>query len=72
MLAMVVTEVSIFGYVALSVTVNALPPLRVFPGWIAVLEPVSEPPGEQVSLMVQSDATGSHPLVSYSDRRSSS
>jgi hypothetical protein len=64
-LAMVVTGISVIGYVALSVTVNGLPPLRVFPGWLAVLEPVSEVSGEQVSLMVQSDAVGSHPLVSY-------
>jgi hypothetical protein len=63
---MVVTAGSIIGYVALSVTVNALPPLRVFPGWVAALEPVSEiGSGEQVSLTVQSDAIGSHPLVSY-------
>lgn len=62
---MAVTGVSIIGYAALSVTVNALPPLRVFPGWLAVLQPVSEASGEQVSLIVHSDAVGRHPLVSY-------
>lgn len=65
-LSMAVTGISIFGYTVLSVTVNALPQLKVFPGWIAVLEPVSGlSGGEQVSLMVQSDAIGSRPLVSY-------
>jgi hypothetical protein len=64
-LAMAVTGISIIGYVTLSVTVNALPPLHVYPGWLAVLEPVTELSGEQVQLEVQSDAVGSHPLVSY-------
>jgi hypothetical protein len=63
--AMLVTGISIIGYVALSVTVNALPPLRPFPGWVALLEPVSELGGEQVLLKVQSNAVGSHPFVSY-------
>jgi hypothetical protein len=64
-LAMVMTAVSVIGYVALSASVNGLPPLRVFPGWLAVLEPTSEISGEQVSLLVESDAIGSHPLVGY-------
>jgi len=64
LLAMAVTGISIAGYVALSVTVNALPPLQPYPGWLAVLEPVSEL-SEQVLLKVQSDAVGGHPLVSY-------
>lgn len=64
-LAMAVTVASVIGYVALSVTVNALPSLRVFPGWLAVLEPTSEISSEQVLLKVESDAVGSHPLVSY-------
>jgi hypothetical protein len=66
LLVMVVTGISVIGYVAVSVAVNALPPLRPFPGWVAVLEPVSELGGEQVLLKVQSNAVGSHPLVSYS------
>jgi len=64
-LAMAVTGISIIGYVALSVTVNALPPVQVYPGWLAVLEPVTELSGEQVLLKVQSDAVGIHPQVSY-------
>jgi hypothetical protein len=64
-LAMVTTAVSVIGYVALSATANGLPPLQVFPGWLAVLEPTSEISGGQVSLLVESDAVGSHPLVGY-------
>lgn len=65
LLAMAVAVISIIGFVALSVTVNALPPLHVYPGWLAVLEPVTELSSDQVLLKVQSDTVGSHPLVSY-------
>jgi hypothetical protein len=64
-LAIVVSGISIAGYVALSMTVNGLPPYRPFPGWVAVIQPLSQPFGDQVQLMVESDATGAHPLVGY-------
>lgn len=66
LLAMAVTGVSVIGYVALSLTVNGFPPLKAYPGWVAVLEPVNELSSEHVLLKVQSDAVGGHPLVSYS------
>jgi hypothetical protein len=65
LLAIVVSGISIAGYVALSLTVNGLPPYRPFPGWVAVLQPSSQPFGDQVQLMVLSDAIGAHPLVGY-------
>jgi hypothetical protein len=64
LLTVVVTAGSIAGYAALSVTVNGLLPVQVFPGWVAVLEPVSEI-GEQVRLEVQSDLAGNAPLMGY-------
>jgi hypothetical protein len=64
LLTALATVGSIAGYAVLSVTVNGLPPVRVFPGWVAVLEPVSEQ-GEQVRLQVLSDLAGSRPLVGY-------
>jgi hypothetical protein len=51
-----VSGTSIVGYVALSFTVNGLPPYRPFPGWVAVLQPDSRPDGDEVQLLVQSDA----------------
>jgi hypothetical protein len=58
------TAGGIAGYAALSVTVNGVPPIRPFPGWVAVLEPVTEL-DEQVRLEVLSGLDGSHPLVGY-------
>ena len=65
LLALVISGISIAGYVELSMTVNGLPPYRPYPGWVAVLQPVSEVSGDQVQLMVLSDAAGAHPLVGY-------
>jgi hypothetical protein len=65
LLVVAVTGLSITGYVVLSITVNALPPLQPFPGWLAVLEPVGELSITHVKLEVQSYVTGSHPFVSY-------
>lgn len=64
LLAVVITGGSILGYAAFSLTANGVPPLRVFPGWMAVLEPVSEL-GEKVLLKVESDPVSDHPYVGY-------
>lgn len=56
---------SAIAYVALTATINGLPPYHPFPGWVAVLQPSSERSGDKVDLEVTSDATAGHPLVGY-------
>jgi hypothetical protein len=63
---LLVSLASIVGYVVLSITLNGLPPYRTFPGWVAILQPLSQRAGDEVQLQVQSAALGNHPLVGYS------
>jgi hypothetical protein len=65
LLVVLVSGISVAGYVMSSMTVNGTPPPRVFQGWLAVLQPLAEPLGDQVKLIVLSHAAGDHPLVGY-------
>ena len=65
LVVVLVSGVSIAGYVALSATVNGLPPYGLFPGWVTLLQPARAPLGDQVKLQVLSYAVGEHPLVAY-------
>jgi hypothetical protein len=59
---------SAVAYVALTATINGLPPYHPFNGWVAVLQPSNERGGDQVSLEVASEASAfpnGHPLVGY-------
>jgi hypothetical protein len=68
-LLLVVGAGSGVAYVALTATINGLPPYHPFPGWVAVLQPSGERGGDKVGLEVASDASafqGGRPLVGYS------
>jgi hypothetical protein len=52
LLAGAVTVTSIAGYVALSFTINGLPPYPSA-GWVAVLQPATGPDVDVVQLLVQ-------------------
>ena len=54
-----VTVTSIAGYVALSFTVNGLPPYPPS-GWVAVLQPASGPDVDVVQLLVRVQTEGNH------------
>ena len=59
-----VTVTSIAGYVALSVTVNGLPPYPSA-GWVAVLQPATGPDVDVVQLLVQARTDGNQTRAAY-------
>src|SRR6266704_6984044 len=59
LLLLVVGVGSALAYIALAMTVNGQPSYQPFPGWVAVLQPVSQPRGDQVQLQVHSFASWS-------------
>ncbi|GEM_PF-6546005 len=69
LLVLLVSGASIAGYVVLSLTLNGLPAYRTFPGWVAILQPLSQPSGDDVQLQVLSTAVGDHPLASIPGER---
>lgn len=64
LLAGAVTVTSIAGYVALSFTVNGLPPYPSA-GWVAVLQPASGPDVDVVQLLVQAQTEGNQTRSAY-------
>jgi hypothetical protein len=64
LLAGAVTVTSIAGYVALSFTVNGLPPYPSA-GWVAVLQPATGPDVDVVQLLVQARTEGNHTRAAY-------
>jgi hypothetical protein len=63
-LAGAVTLTSIVGYVALSLTINGLPPYPAA-GWVAVLQPAATPNTDVVQLLVQARSDGRRTLAAY-------
>jgi hypothetical protein len=62
----VVSGISIAGYVALSITLNGLPSNESFQGWIALIQPASETQEDKVQLQVEStDESSNNPSVRY-------
>ncbi len=59
-----VTVTSITGYVALSFTVNGLPPYPSA-GWVAVLQPATGPDADVVQLLVQARTEGNQTRAAY-------
>ena len=59
-----VTVTSITGYVALSFTVNGLPPYPSA-GWVAVLQPATGPDADVVQLLVQARTRGNQTRAAY-------
>src|ERR1022692_1255100 len=68
-LLLVIGGGSVLAYIAVAMTINGQPLYQPFPGWVAVLQPVSQPRGDDVQLHVESFvapiSTGGDPLVSY-------
>ena len=64
LLAGAITVTSIMGYVALSFTVNGLPPYPPA-GWVAVLQPATAPNADVVQLLVQARTEGNQTLAAY-------
>ena len=64
LLAGAVTVTSIAGYVALSFTVNGLPPYPSA-GWVAVLQPATGPDVDVVQLLVQARTEGNQTRAAY-------
>ena len=64
LLAGAVTVTSIAGYVALSFTVNGLPPYPPS-GWVAVLQPATGPDVDVVQLLVQAQTEGNQTRAAY-------
>ena len=64
LLAAAVTVTSITGYVALSFTVNGLPPYPSA-GWVAVLQPATGPDADVVQLLVQARTEGNQTRAAY-------
>jgi hypothetical protein len=62
---LVIIAGSVLAYLAVSITINGQPSDNPFPGWVAVLQPVTEPGDDEVLLQVQSDTVGSHPRLTY-------
>jgi hypothetical protein len=53
------------AYIMISFTIDGLPPDLPFPGWVAVLQPISQPSGDTVNLQMQSTVVGANPKVQY-------
>jgi hypothetical protein len=64
LLAGAVAVTSIAGYVALSFTVNGLPPYPAA-GWMAVLQPATSPDVDVVQLLVQARTEGGQTRAAY-------
>lgn len=64
LLAGAVTVTSLAGYVALSFTVNGLPPYPPS-GWVAVLQPATGPDVDVVQLLVQAQTEGNQTRAAY-------
>jgi len=64
LLAGAITVTSIMGYVALSFTVNGLPPYPPA-GWVAVLQPATAPNADVVQLLVQARTEGNQTRAAY-------
>jgi hypothetical protein len=64
LLAGAVTVTSIAGYVTLSFTVNGLPPYPSA-GWVAVLQPATEPNVDVVQLLVQARSDSNQTRAAY-------
>lgn len=72
---LVVGAGSALAYIMLALTINGQPPYRPFPGWVAVLQPFSQPRGDDVQLQVHSITLASdngaplyasrHPFMAY-------
>lgn len=56
---------SIIAYALLAFTINGQPPLQPFPGWVAVLQPVTETVTDKVNLYVASDVSDRYPELDY-------